>query len=113
MTIGIRHDALRADWRTRTSMDAGRCAENRQERNSAQRSTKLITYHEPSGQFGLDIAGRGEPCQVIELEIDAGIRGIVHDQIDQLQSGHLAAQFRDCEQFSASTENRFQGPAGP
>ena len=83
------------------------------ERISAQRSTKLITHHEPSGQFGLDIAGRGEPCQVIELKVDAGIRGIVHNQIDQLQSGHLAAQSRDCEQFSASTENRFQGPAGP
>ena len=46
------------------------------ERISAQRSTKLITYHEPSGQFGLDIAGRGEPCQVIELKVDAGIRGL-------------------------------------
>ena len=83
------------------------------ERISAQRSTKLITHHEPSGQFGLDIAGRGEPCQVIELEVDAGMRGIVHDQIDQLQSGHVPSQSRDCEQFTASTENRFQGPAGP
>ena len=53
----------------------------------------------------------GEPCQVIE--VDAGIRGIGHDQIDQLQTGHMSAQSRDGEQFNACTQNRFHGPAGP
>ena len=98
------------DARERTQAAAPRIV---REGTSAQRATELLTHHEPARQFGLDIAGRGEPCQVIELEVDTGIRGSVHYQIDQLQSGHLAAQSRDCEQFSASSENRFQGPAGP
>ena len=80
---------------------------------SAQRATKLIANHEPARPAGLDIAGRGESCQAIELEVAPGIGGVVNHQIDQLQSGDLAAQFRDCEQFSASTYNRFQGAAGP
>ena len=59
---------------------------------STQRATQLFTHHEPARQLWLDIAGRCEPGQAIELEVDPGIGRFRPHQVDQLQSGH-AGQF--------------------